>query len=287
MSRIVYINGIWCLERDAKISVFDRGFLFGDAVYEVTAVVDGHLIAYAGHASRLRRSLEELAIPAPVDDEALLDLHCEIVARNRVDEGLVYLQISRGSDDRDFVCRRDLYPTLVMFTQARPLLSDLRAERGISVISVLDKRWGRRDIKTVQLLHSSMMKTEARARGVDDVILYEDGFVTEASSANVFIVTPEHVLITRDLSPALLPGVTRASVLKMASAAGVAVNERAFTLEEARSSSECFITSATTFVLPVVRFDGQPIRDGQPGSLTRYLRDRYIETEVRPTRAGL
>ncbi len=276
MTRTVLVDGAWLPEGEARVSVFDRGFLFADAVYEVTAVVGGRLVDYPGHAARLSRSLLALGIPFPASGERLLALHREIVARNELAEGLVYLQVSRGAAERDFVVRPDLSPTLVMFTQAKAILADPKAEAGLAVVTLPDERWGRRDIKTVQLLHSSLMKTEARARGADDALLVEDGLVTEASSANVHIVTATGVLVTRDLGRALLPGITRASVLDLARGAGLPVEERAFTPDEARAAAECFITSATSFVLPVVRIDGAPVGDGRPGPVTRRLRALYV-----------
>lgn len=276
MSRTVYVDGRWVPEGEASVSVFDRGFLFADAVYEVTAVVGGRLIDYRGHAARLVRSLAALGIRAPVPEVRLLDLHREIVERNALDEGLVYLQVTRGSADRDFLFPADLAPTLVMFTQAKLVLANPKAETGLAVVTLPDERWGRRDIKTVQLLHASLMKAEARARGADDVLLVEHGLVTEASSANVHIVTGAGALVTRGLGRALLPGITRASVLDLARGAGIACEERAFTPAEARSAAECFITSATSFVLPVVRIDGAAVGDGRPGRVTRRLRDLYV-----------
>lgn len=276
MTRTVLVDGTWLPEGEARVSVFDRGFLFADAVYEVTAVVGGRLIDYPGHAARLSRSLLALGIPRPAPAERLLALHRDIVERNGLDEGLVYLQVSRGAADRDFLIPADASPTLVMFTQAKTVLADPRAETGLSVVTLPDERWRRRDIKTVQLLHSSLMKTEARARGADDALLVEDGLVTEASSANVAIVTAAGVLITRDLGAALLPGITRASVLDLARGAGLPVEERAFSPAEAQAAAECFVTSATSLVLPVVRIDGRAVGDGRPGPVTRRLRALYV-----------
>lgn len=275
-ARTVLVDGRWLPEGEARVSVFDRGFLFADAVYEVTAVVNGRLIDYPGHAARLSRSLAALGIPRPAPEARLLALHREIVERNGLGEGLVYLQVSRGAADRDFLIDADAAPTLVMFTQAKALLANPKAEAGLSVVTLPDGRWARRDIKTVQLLQSSLMKTEARARGADDALLVEGGLVTEASSANVHIVTAAGVLVTRDLGPALLPGITRASVLDLARGAGLAVEERAFSPGEAAAAAECLITSATSFVLPVVRIDGRAVGDGRPGPVTRRLRELYV-----------
>lgn len=279
MTRTVYLNGEWLPEDAARISIFDRGFLMGDAIYEVTCVLDGKLLDYPGHAARLQRSARELGLTLPLDEAALLAAHHEIVARNAMTSGLIYLQLSRGAAERDFAFPpAGTPPTLVMFTQSRDVLDNPAAEAGISVALVPDLRWGRRDIKTVQLLYPSMAKMEAKSRGADDAWLFEDGFVTEASAATAHIVTADGRLITRDLSHALLPGVTRAAVLDLARQHGVTIEERAFTPDEARCASEAFITSATNFVVPVVRIDGAQIGDGRPGALTRALRRHYIET---------
>lgn len=276
MSRIVYLNGEWLPEADAKVSIFDRGFLFADAIYEVTGVVGGKLLEYEGHSARLQRSTKELGITCPLSPEELLEVHREIVRRNDLNEGLIYLQISRGTADRDFAYPKDPKPTLTLFTQAKPVLDNPKAKTGISVALVPDQRWARRDIKTVQLLYPSMAKMEAASRGADDAWLVEDGFVTEASSATAHIITRDGKLITRQLSHAILHGITRASVLDIAEEAGITYEERAFTPEEAKDAAEAFITSATNFVLPVVAIDGQPIGDGKPGPLTLKLRALYI-----------
>lgn len=279
MTRIVYLNGDWLPETEAKVSVFDRGFLMADGIYEVTCVLDGKLVDYAGHAARLQRSARELGLTLPLDEAGLLAAHREIVARNGMDQGMIYLQLTRGAADRDFVYPpAGTPPTLLMFTQAKNVLENAAADAGIRVALLPDLRWGRRDIKTVQLLYPCMAKMEAKAHGADDAWLVEDGFVTEASAATSHIVTPEGVLVTRDLSHALLPGVTRASILALAAEHGLRVEERAFTPDDAMAAREAFITSATNFVVPVVAIDGAAIGDGKPGALTRDLRRYYIET---------
>ncbi len=276
MTRTVYLNGDWLPETEAKVSVFDRGFLFADAIYEVTAVIGGKLIDYAGHGVRLRRSLEELAIPCPLSQEALLAVHREIVRRNALEEGLIYLQISRGVADRDFAFPKGAEPTLVLFTQAKPVLDNPRTKTGLSIATMPDWRWERRDIKTVQLLYPSMAKMEAMRRGADDAWLVEDGFVTEGSAATAHIVTKDGVLVTRPLSNAILHGITRASILDLARAEGIAVDERPFTVAEAKEAAEAFITSATNFAMPVVSIDEAPIGSGRPGPIAARLRDLYI-----------
>jgi D-alanine transaminase len=280
LTRTVYLNGSWLAEADAKVSIFDRGFLFADAIYEVTGVVGGKLLEYAGHAARLQRSTAELGIACPLTQEELLAVHREIVRRNDLDEGLIYLQISRGPADRDFAFPIDATPTLVLFTQAKAVLDNPKVATGISVALVPDQRWARRDIKTVQLLYPSMAKMQAASIGADDAWLVEDGFVTEASSATAHIISKDGKLITRGLSSAILHGITRLSVIDIARNAGLEVEERAFTPEEAKDAAEAFITSATSFVLPVTKIDGRPVGDGKPGPQTLKLRQLYIESKL-------
>ncbi|SES44827.1 D-amino-acid transaminase [Rhizobium sp. NFR03] len=276
MNRTVYLNGAWLDEADAHVSIFDRGFLFADAIYEVTGVVNGKLLEYEGHSARLQRSMAELGLACPLSPEELLGVHREIVKRNGLNEGLIYLQISRGPADRDFAFPANPVPTLVLFTQSKAVLDNPKAQTGISVALLPDLRWARRDIKTVQLLYPSMAKMEAASQGADDAWLVEDGFVTEASSASAHIITSNGVLVTRPLSQAILHGITRHSTLDIAAAIGIPVEERPFSVEEAKTAAEAFITSATNFVLPVTKIDGLPIGDGIPGPLTLKLRELYI-----------
>ncbi len=278
MTRIVYVNGSYVPEDEAKVSVFDRGFLFADGVYEVTSVLDGKLIDFAGHAKRLERSLNELDMKAPATEAELLDIHRELVARNDLTEGLIYLQVTRGAADRDFAYPdADTDPTLVLFTQAKTIADSPAAEKGLNVISIADQRWGRRDIKTVQLLYPSMGKMMAKAAGADDAWMVEDGFVTEGTSNNAYIVTREGTIVTRHLSHEILHGITRAAVLRMAAEAQMTVEERPFTIEEAQHAAEAFITSASSFVMPVVTIDGQSVGSGAPGPIAKRLREIYLD----------
>jgi len=276
MNRTVYLNGEYLPEDEAKVSIFDRGFLMADAVYEVVSVLDGKLLEFSGHIKRLERSLGELDMAKPKDFDNLLDIHRALVARNNVQEGGVYLQITRGVADRDFVYPKDAEPTLVMFTQERPIIESPAAKTGMRIISTEDLRWGRRDIKTVQLLYPSMAKMMAKAAGVDDAWLVEDGFVTEGTSNNAYIVKGGKI-ITRSLSHDILHGITRASVLRYAAEAQMVVEERNFTIEEAQSADEAFITSASAFVTPVIEVDGAKLGGGTPGPVAGRLREIYIE----------
>ncbi|MEL6550420.1 MAG: D-amino-acid transaminase [Pseudomonadota bacterium] len=282
MSRTVYVNGAFLPEEEATVSVFDRGFLFADGVYEVTSVLGGKLIDFEGHALRLARSLAELGMDMPMDSEKLLDVHRELVSRNEIDEGLVYLQVTRGAADRDFAYPpADTPQTVVLFTQAKPGLAKApAAETGIRVISIEDQRWGRRDIKTVQLLYPSMGKMMAKAAGADDAWMVQEGAVTEGTSNNAYIVKGNKI-ITRHLSNDILHGITRAAVLRFAREAQMTVEERAFTIEEAQGADEAFVTSASTFVMPVVEIDGAPVGEGKPGRIARRLREIYLDESLK------
>ena len=278
MSRIVYVNGRFFPEAEAHISVFDRGFLFGDGVYEVSSVLDGGLVDNAAHLARLERSLGALGIASPATPEEIVCAQKELVARNELDEGVVYLQITRGPADRDFAYPPEPKPTLVMFTQKKALVDNPLAASGITVVTVPEVRWKHRDVKTVGLLAASMAKQAALDAGADDAWMVEDGFVTEGSSNNAYIVTGDGTVVTRHLGSEILHGITRAVVLKLARERQIALEERSFTVEEAKDAAEAFITSASTFVLPVVGIDGETVGDGTPGPITRRLREIYVES---------
>ncbi|MEL6432970.1 MAG: D-amino-acid transaminase [Pseudomonadota bacterium] len=279
MTRTVYVNGEYLPENEAKVSIFDRAFLMGDGVYEVTSVLGGKLIDFDGHRARLERSLNELDMPHPEVMDDLLEIHRELVRINEIDEGMIYLQVTRGAaGDRDFVYPdADTEPTVVLFTQSKPGLADSpMAKNGIKVISIDDQRWGRRDIKTTQLLYPSMGKMMAKAAGCDDAWMVQDGHVTEGTSNNAYIIKGGKI-ITRQLSNDILHGITRAAVLRFAQEAQMQVEERHFTIDEAKDADEAFITSASTFVMPVVELDGAQIGDGSPGPLSARLREVYID----------
>jgi D-alanine transaminase len=284
MNRIVYVNGAYMPEQEATVSIFDRGFLMADGVYEVTSVLQGKLIDFEGHARRLKRSLDalDMAMPMPIDE--LLGVHRELVARNGIEEGMIYLQVTRGSaGDRDFAFPdpEETPVTLVMFTQNKPGLADSPAAKtGIKVISIDDIRWGRRDIKTVQLLYPSMGKMMAKKAGADDAWMVQDGFVTEGTSNNAYIVKNGQI-ITRALSNDILHGITRSAVLRFAEEAQMELVERNFTIDEAQSADEAFVTSASTFVMPVVEIDGQTLGAGMPGPIAARLREIYLEESLK------
>jgi len=280
---MVYLNGEFIPGTEAKVSVFDRGFLMGDAIYEVTSVMEGRLLEFEGHMDRLERSLAILDMPNPLTRDEWLHIHRELVRLNCVVDGLVYLQVTRGSSgERSFE-----YPpngtsqTVVLFTQSRPgAAANAQARTGIRVISMPDLRWGRRDVKTVQLLYPSMAKMEARRKGADDAWFTEGFFVTEGTANNAFIVQ-DGVVITRPRSNAILHGTTRGSLLRYAVKAQIEVEERPFTLDEAKAADEAFMTASVAYVVPVVEIDGVRIGDGAPGPLTKRLREVYLELALK------
>ncbi|MEM9879685.1 MAG: D-amino-acid transaminase [Pseudomonadota bacterium] len=275
--RLVYVNGSYVPEHEAQISVFDRGFLFADAVYEVSTVLNGQLVDNDAHLLRLERSLRELQMASPVPMADIPAIQRHLIAENALIEGVVYLQVSRGAADRDFGFPATAQPSLVVFTQSRAVLDTPAAKTGISVISIDDIRWKRRDIKTVNLLAPVLAKQQAKDAGADDAWMVEDGFVTEGSSNNAFIITKSGALVTRQLGHEILHGITRKAVLAVAQAEGLTVEERAFTLDEAYDAAEAFVTSASTFVMPVVKIDDRIMSNSAPGPLTLKLREKYIE----------
>ena len=276
MSRIVYVNGEYVPEEQGKISIFDRGFLFADGVYEVTAVIHGKLIDYEPHMERLDRSLNEIRMAWPCDKTELRRMHEELVKRNKLDQGWIYMQVTRGAADRDFKFPKISTSTLIAFTQIKNLIDNPDAVTGVKVVTVPDIRWQRRDIKSVMLLAPVLGKQEAYEKGGFEGWMVEDGRVTEGTSSNAYIVK-DGTVITRPLSASILAGVTRRSLFRLARERNVAIDERAFTPEEAYAADEAFLTSATNFVLPIVEIDGRRIGGGQPGPVARKLREIYLE----------
>jgi D-alanine transaminase len=277
LDRIAYVNGSFMPIADAKVSILDRGFLFADGIYEVAAVLEGKLIDNASHLARLQRSVGEISLKLPETTERIQEIQKELVARNNLVEGLVYLEVTRGADkDRDFAFPKGVKPTLVMFTSVKNL-NGPGAGAGVDVITVPDIRWPRRDIKSVALLAQVLAKQAAAEAGAGEVWMIEDGMVTEGGSSSAFILTHDDVLLTRHNSPAILPGCTRKAVVALAEERQLRVEERPFTVAEAVAAKEVFITSATAFVQGVVSIDGKTVGDGKPGSMTGRLRNIYIE----------
>ena len=281
MSRIVYLNGKYFKESEAKISIFDRGLLFADSVYEVTAVIGNKLIDFPAHIERLGNSLNELKIKNIFSYELLLKMHKELVNKNKFSkkEGLIYMQISRGTSERDFLIRdKDVTPNIFAFTQEKKLTDVNYKTNGLEIITRNDLRWQRKDIKTTQLLFATLIKTEAHKLGADDAWLIDgDGFVNEGTSNNAYIIDKNNNIITRNLSNKLLPGITRKTIIEVAKKLKLSIEERPFTVNEALESNEAFISSASTLIAPITKIDKNNIGKGQMGPITEILRETYIK----------
>lgn len=274
MSRAVYVNGQYLPPEEAKVSVFDRGFLFGDGVYEVIPVVQGKLVDEAYSVERLTRSLAALEIDWPCSQDAYLQVLRELIDRNALDEGCVYVQITRGVAERDFAYPPDSKSSFMAYTSAKALLDNPLSDTGVRVISAPDMRWKRRDIKSLNLLAQCMTKQEAVRQGAFEAWMLEDDLVTEGSSSSAFIIR-DGCIITRALSNSILPGIRRRVILELAAGKGLELQQRPFSLEEACSADEAFLSSASNLLLPVVQIDDRVVADGTPGPVTRALRDLY------------
>ena len=279
MTRVIYVNGRYVAYADAGVHAEDRGFQFADAVYEVCEVKGGRLVDEARHVTRLWRSLKELGIERPMSAAALGAVMRQTIRRNRVSNGLVYLQVTRGEAPRDFLFPDPDHvpPTLVCLARRLdPAKIAARAAAGIAVKTMPDNRWGRCDLKTVMLLPACLAKDAARQEGAAEAWFIDDaGLVTEGAASNAWIVSRDGELITRPLDHGILAGVTRATVMDAIETLALLLNERAFSVSEALDASEAFITSASGTVMPVVRINGQPIGTGQPGPKTQILRDKF------------
>ncbi|TMJ89036.1 MAG: D-amino-acid transaminase [Alphaproteobacteria bacterium] len=278
MDQIAYVNGSFVPMADAKVSILDRGFLFADGIYEVAAVLDGKLIDNASHLARLQRSVGEISLALPETIERIQEIQKELVARNNLVNGMVYLEVTRGADTgRDFAFPKDVKPTLIMFTSVKDIVNAASAKSGIGVITVPDIRWARRDIKSVALLAQVLAKQAAAEKHAGEAWMIEDGMVTEGGSSSAFILTHDDVLVTRQNSSAILPGCTRKAVVALAEERQLRVEERSFSVAEALAAKEAFITSATVFVQAVVSIDGKTVANGKPGPMTGRLREIYID----------
>ena len=278
MEQIAYVNGSFVPMSEAKVSILDRGFLFADGIYEVAAVLDGKLIDNASHLARLERSVGEIELALPVSVVQIEEIQRELVKRNNLVNGMVYLEVTRGADTgRDFAFPKGVTPTLIMFTSVKDIVNAPSAKTGIGVITVPDLRWTRRDIKSVALLAQVLAKQAAAVAGAGEAWMIEDGKVTEGGSSSCFILTQDDVIVTRPNSNAILPGCTRKAVVALAEERQLRVEERLFTVAEALAAKEAFITSASAFVQPVISIDGKTIGEGKPGPMATRLREIYID----------
>ncbi|HEV7254604.1 MAG TPA: D-amino-acid transaminase [Mesorhizobium sp.] len=280
MPRITYVNGRYVPHRAASVHIEDRGYQFADGVYEVCEVARGFVIDLTRHLDRLDRSLRELSIAWPLRRAALQSVIGEVIRRNRVENGMVYLQVTRGVAPRDHVFPRPGTPPSLVVTAKRtdPVAGSKRAEAGIKVITVPENRWARVDIKTVGLLPNVLARQQAKEVGAQEAWFVDvDGTVKEGAATNAWIVTPEGRLLTRPADHGILKGVTRATVIDVAAKLGLSVEERGFTLKEAYDAREAFITAATTLVMPVVEIDGHVIANGHPGTVALSLRQAIFD----------
>ena len=277
MKRIVYLNGEYLPEHEAKISIFDRAVTFGDAVYDVAGVLDGKLVDFEHHMQRYFNSLQKLSIESPLSQPEILQAFRQLVELNRLDEGLVYMQVTRGTAERDFVWPDDIRPTVFMFTQAKAASENQAGKSGVILASTADIRWARRDIKSVNLLGQVLAKKAAHDAGAYEALMIDDeGYVTECGSTSFFIVR-DKLILTRPLSQDILPGVTRRAVVALCDSHGLRLVETRFTLAEALAADEAFISGASSYILPVVKIDDRDISGGTPGALTLRLREIYLE----------
>jgi D-alanine transaminase len=278
--RQVYINGEFKKEDEAKVSVFDRGLLFSDSLYEVTTVINGKLIDFNNHMKRLDRSMTELKFKKLLNHEDILAFHRKLIELNNLKEGMIYLQVTRGVADRSFDMPKDeIKPTVLAFTQEKIIIDSESAKNGIKVMTLDDMRWKRCDIKTTQLLYASMAKTEATEKGFDDAWMIRQGYITEGSSSNAWIIKGK-IIMTRHSDNLILSGITRDAIFKCAKDLGYEVVTKNISLSDAQSANEAFITSATACVMPVIKINTNQIGDGKPGKFVTALRAEYIKQAV-------
>ena len=278
MDSIAYVNGSFVPLSEAKVSILDRGFLFADGIYEVSAILGGKLVDNASHLARLERSVGEISLKLPESIERIIEIQKELIARNKLENGLVYIEVTRGADTgRDFAFPKGVKPTMIMFTSVKDIVNSASAKTGIPVITVPDIRWARRDIKSVALLAQVLAKQAAAEAGAGEAWMIQDGKVTEGGSSSAFILTQDDVIVTRQNGSEILPGCTRKAVVKLAEERQLRVEERPFSIEEALKAKEAFITSASSFVQAVISIDGKEVANGKPGPMTDRLREIYID----------
>lgn len=278
--RHVYVNGEFKNEDEAKVSVFDRGLLFSDSLYEVTSVINGKLIDFNNHMKRLDRSMKELKFKKLLNHRDILVFHRKLIELNNLNEGMIYLQVTKGVVDRSFdMPKNEIAPTVFAFTQEKKIIESEGAKNGIKVMTLDDLRWKRCDIKTTQLLYASMAKTEATEKGFDDALMIREGYITEGSSSNAWIVKGK-IIMTRQSDNLILSGITRDAIFKCAKDLSYEVVTKNISLLDAQTASEAFITSATAFVIPVIKINNYQIGDGKPGKFVTALRAEYIKQAI-------
>ncbi|MBO1324782.1 aminotransferase class IV [Acetobacter sp. TBRC 12305] len=277
MSEDVFLNGRFLSPAEATLSVFDRGFLFGEGIYEVWAVVGQRIVDTESHLKRLDRSLAECGLPTPPERDTLPQILTELVRRGGLTDGFIYLQITPGAGERDFTGTADTRPTLFIMARKKDLLGAPALESGMAVDLVPDIRWLRRDIKTTMLMPQVMAKKNAVRQGLKDAVFYDETGITEGASSNIFIVTESGAVRTRPLSHKLLPGCTRGRIVALARDHGIQVHEQAFSVEELLTAREAFVTSATSLIVPIIQVNEKTIADGKPGPVTRTLQKLYID----------
>ncbi len=275
MGRTVYVNGEFVDEAEAKVSIFDRGYLFGDGVYEVVPVIGGKMIDKAPFLERLDYSLSQVGIEWPCSKDDYVAFHEELITRNNLKEGAIYSQVTRGVAERDFAFPEGVKPAVMAFTQAKNLVDNPAADDGVKVATVEDVRWKNRNIKSIALLGQVLAKQEAAEKGAFEAWMVEDGKVTEGSSSSAYIVK-DGTVITRPLSREILPGIRRKVLMQLAAQHQIRIEERPFSVDEALSADEAFLSSASSFVLPIVEIDGEKIADGTPGPVARRMREIYL-----------
>jgi len=280
MGKTVFLNGNYMDEGEAKVSIFDRGFVFGDGVYEVVPVVAKTVLDKEPFLERFERSLKELELAWPMSKEEFLSMINELIKRNDIEEGGIYMQVTRGVAPRDFGYPKDITPTVMAFGFKKEIINSPYAKSGVKVVSVDDIRWKRRDIKSIALLGQCMAKEQASKKGAFEGWMVEDGFVTEGTSSSAYIVK-DGKIITRPLSNSILSGIRRKILIELAKKYNAELEQRAFSVKEALEADEAFLSSATTFVLPIIEIDGKQIGDGKPGKIAKKMREMYIDSALR------
>lgn len=276
---IAYVNGQYVPIEDAKVSIMDRGLMFADGVYEVAAIINGKLIDNYEHLKRLERSLNSIKLFSPIPISNIPSVEKELLAKNDINEGTLYLHITRGESDREFAFPDIVKPSLVMFVQSKNLIHLEPDDLAATVITVPDVRWKRRDIKSIALIAQVLAKQIAKEEGADEVWMVEDGCITEGGSSNAFIIKDDK-LITRNSNNLILSGITRMAIMTLAKDFGISIEERSFTLDEAYNATEAFFTSASAFIMPVIRIDDKLISGGKPGPISLKLRELYINFAI-------